>query len=70
MISCHERGIGFICSVEGEPLDDEEKLLLQYPEGSFTIQAVEILANPFTNSIVIIDLILVNFKLQILFQML
>lgn len=40
MISCHERGIGFICSVEGEPLDDEEKLLLQYPEGSFTIQAV------------------------------
>ena len=40
LIECHEKGIGFICSVDDHPLNQEEKLLLQYPKGSFTIQAV------------------------------
>ena len=31
MWSCHERGIGFICSVEGESIDKDEKLLAEYP---------------------------------------
>lgn len=42
MWSCHERGIGFICSVEGESIDKDEKLLVEYPEGSFTIQAIPV----------------------------
>lgn len=40
LIECHEKGIGFICSVDDEPLNQEEKLLLHYPKGSFTIQSV------------------------------
>lgn len=40
LIECHEKGIGFICSVDDQPLNHEERLLLQYPKGSFTIQAV------------------------------
>ena len=40
LIECHEKGIGFICFVDSQPLNHEERLLLQYPKGSFTIQAV------------------------------
>ena len=40
MLSCHERGIGFVCSVADKPLDYEDQLLLEYPQGSLTIQAL------------------------------
>ena len=40
MLSCHERGIGFVCSVADDPLDYEDQLLLEYPQGSLTIQAL------------------------------
>jgi len=40
LIECHEKGIGFTCFVDDEPIDQDKKLLLQYPKGSFTIQAV------------------------------
>lgn len=42
MWSCHERGIGFICSVGDEHIEDENKLLLEQPKGSFTIQAIPV----------------------------
>ena len=42
MWSCHERGIGFICSVGDEYIEDENKLLLEHPKGSFTIQAIPV----------------------------
>lgn len=40
LIESSDKGIGFICSVEGKGIEHEDELLLQYPEGSLTIQAV------------------------------
>jgi len=40
LMDSQDKGIGFICSIEGKPVEVEEDLLLQYPEGSLTIQAV------------------------------
>lgn len=40
LMECQEKGIGFICSVEGKAIEEDHELLLQYPEGSFTLQAV------------------------------
>ena len=40
LLECHEKGIGFTCAVEGNPLETDEELFLQYPEGSFTIVAI------------------------------
>jgi len=40
LMECQEKGIGFICSVEDTPLEDEMELLLEHPKGSLTIQAV------------------------------
>lgn len=42
LIECHEKGIGFICSVEGKPVEEDHELLLEYPEGSFTLQAIPV----------------------------
>ena len=43
LIDCHDRGIGFICSVAGNYLQSEEELLLQYHrKGDMTIQAVPV----------------------------
>lgn len=40
LIECHEKGVGFVCSANGKELESEEELLLQYPKGSLTLQAV------------------------------
>ena len=40
LVECQEKGIGFICSVEGKAIEEDHELLLQYPEGAFTLQAV------------------------------
>lgn len=40
LVECNEKGIGFTCAVEGKPLETDEELFLQYPEGSFTIIAI------------------------------
>lgn len=43
LIDCHDRGIGFICSVAGNYLQSEEELLLQYrKKGDMTIQAIPV----------------------------
>lgn len=34
---CHEKNIGFLCEVEGKPLNDERELLLLYQEGDMVI---------------------------------
>jgi len=40
LIECQEKGIGFVCSVEGKPIEEDHEMLFNYPEGSFTLQAV------------------------------
>jgi len=63
MWSCHERGIGFICSVGDEYIDDENKLLLEHPKGSFTIQAIPVGSKrAITKIIVAVVLIYIGFK--------
>jgi len=63
MWSCHERGIGFICSVGEEYIEDENKLLLEHPKGSFTIQAVPAGSKKaITKIIVAVILIIIGIK--------
>ena len=65
MWSCHERGIGFICSVGDEYIDDENKLLLEHPKGSFTIQAIPVGSKKaITKIIVAVVLIYIGFQLM------
>lgn len=40
VMECDNRGIGFICSVEDDYIQDERQLLLQYPKGDMVISAV------------------------------
>lgn len=63
MWSCHERGIGFICSVGDEYIEDENKLLLEHPKGSFTIQAIPVGSKrAITKIIVAVILIYIGIK--------
>ena len=40
LIDADEKGIGFICEVAGEPVQDERELLLEYSEGDMIISAI------------------------------
>jgi len=42
LFGCHDRGVGFICSVAGEGLQHEEELLLEYQKGDITISAAPV----------------------------
>lgn len=37
LIDCHEKNIGFMCEVQGKPLNDERELLLNFREGDMFI---------------------------------
>lgn len=37
LLDCHEKNIGFICEVQGRPLESEKELLLQFQEGDMYI---------------------------------
>jgi len=42
LMECQEKGIGFVCSVEGKPIQEDHEILFKYPEGSFTIEAIPV----------------------------
>ena len=37
LLDCHEKNVGFICEVQGRPLESEKELLLQFQEGDIYI---------------------------------
>lgn len=40
LIDCHEKGVGFMCEVQGKALESEKELLLDFKEGDMFISAI------------------------------